>query len=47
MYHRMMASWVVDLLKGPRSPAWSQEETVAQEGETPWRELYAGSILDD
>ena len=44
MYHHMMASWVVDLLQGPRTPVWLPEE---DEDNRPWRELYAGSVLDD
>lgn len=47
MYHRMMASWVVDLLKGPRTPQWSEKNPMVDEDGCPWRELYAGSILDD
>lgn len=47
MYHRMVSHWVSDLLQCPPQVTWTAPDPVDDYRNRDWKQLYAGSVLDD
>jgi len=47
MYQKALAAWALDVLVTTQPVVWRQPDGFADFRNRDWRQLYAGSILDD